>query len=322
MPQSRKSQVCLSDTPYYHCVSRCVRRAFLCGEDKVTGKSYEHRREWVEEKLLLLGQIFSIDICAYAVMHNHTHIVLHVDESRAQAWDSKEVLKRWHKLFKGTFLTRSYVKEEILTAEELITVKETIDIYRSRLSDISWFMRVLNEGIAREANKEDNCTGRFWEGRFKSQALLDEAAVLTCMAYVDLNPIRAHVASKPETSDYTSIKLRIQSLLKNKRPQGLYPFINDENKMLKGVAFNLIDYIELVEVTGRCIRGGNKGYIKGKLPTILERLNIASRNWLTMSNQFEKLFKGSVGREQSLERFCNKRSRKTQNLTASRQLFA
>ncbi|MGF1687419.1 transposase, partial [Photobacterium japonica] len=77
MPKARKTQVSLTDTPYYHCVSRCVRRTFLCGKDPLTGKCYEHRRTWVEQRLLFLARVFSIDICAYAVMSNYTHIVLH-----------------------------------------------------------------------------------------------------------------------------------------------------------------------------------------------------------------------------------------------------
>jgi len=68
----------------------------------------------------------------------------------------------------------------------------------------------LNEYISKRANIEDNCTGHFWESRFKSQALLDERALLTCMAYVDLNPIRACMAKTPETSEYTSIQERIK----------------------------------------------------------------------------------------------------------------
>ena len=62
-------------------------------------------------------------------------------------------------------------------------------------------MKVLNENIAKQANKEDKCTGHFWESRYKSQALLDEQAVLSCMTYVDLNPIRAAMAPTPEQSD-------------------------------------------------------------------------------------------------------------------------
>ncbi|MEP3826810.1 MAG: hypothetical protein ABJM47_01875, partial [Lentilitoribacter sp.] len=191
MPQSRQSQISLIDTPYYHCVSRCVRRTFLCGMDKFTGQSYEHRRRWVEERLLFLASVFAIDICAYAVMSNHTHVVLCVDKSLAESWSMKEIIVRWHQLHQGTLLSQKFHRGDKLSPGEWFSLEETVEIYRQRLYDISWLMRNLNEHIAREANKEDGCTGRFWEGRFKSQALLDESAVLACMAYVDLNPIRA-----------------------------------------------------------------------------------------------------------------------------------
>ncbi|WP_039995166.1 hypothetical protein, partial [Paraglaciecola chathamensis] len=228
MPQPRKSQISLIDTPYYHCVSRCVRQSYLCGTDKHSGQSYEHRRGWVEDRLLFLATIFAIDICAYAVMNNHTHVVLCVDKALADNWDSDEVLRRYHKLHRGTLLTQKFMNGDTLSQGELITFDETVETYRQRLYEISWFMRDLNEYIAREANKEDGCTGRFWEGRFKSQALLDESAVLACMVYVDLNPIRAKMEKTPETSKHTSIKKRIHAA-KNKQPQPsvLTPFVGN-----------------------------------------------------------------------------------------------
>mgnify|MGYP003632382199 CR=1 FL=1 len=305
MPQSRKSQISLIDTPYYHCVSRCVRRSFLCGIDKYSGQSYEHRRGWVESRLLFLASVFSIDICAYAVMSNHTHIVLHVDKTLAEAWGTEAVLTRYHKLHKGTLLTQKYLKGDPLTQGELISFDETVELYRKRLYDISWFMRDLNEYIAREANKEDDCTGRFWEGRFKSQALLDESAVLACMAYVDLNPIRANVASTPEASKNTSIKKRTKAL-KNKRPQPktLMPFIgNHKEDMPKGITFDLKDYCELVDTTGRYIHDRKSGVIDDKQNPILERLGLNSAQWLTLTTEFEKHFYYAAGAEQMMHAF-------------------
>ncbi|MCV6605507.1 MAG: transposase, partial [Porticoccaceae bacterium] len=203
MTQPRNSQVSLLDTPYYHCISRCVRRAFLCGEDTHTGANHEHRREWIMARLTTLESVFAIDICAYAIMSNHYHLVLHINSDAAQGWDDNSVIQRWLQLFKGPLLIQRYQAGEALTRAELGKVAEIAADWRQRLADISWFMRCLNEHIARLANQEDGCTGRFWEGRFRCQALLDEQALLTCMAYVDLNPVRAAMADTPEASDYT-----------------------------------------------------------------------------------------------------------------------
>jgi hypothetical protein len=186
MTQPRSALVALDATPWYHVVSRCVRRAYLCGHDAHSGRNFEHRRGW---------------------------IVVRVDAERALAWDRDEVLRRWTLLFTGPELVQRYrAHPEGLCAAELARVDLWVATYRERLTDLSWFMRVLNEPIARQANAEDGVPGRFWEGRFKSQALLDEQAVLTAMAYVDLNPIRAKMAETPETSDYTSVAERIAAL--------------------------------------------------------------------------------------------------------------
>ncbi len=214
MTQARRNLISLSDTPYYHCVNRCVRRAFLCGEDRHTGRSYEHRKQWIVDKIKELSSLFAIDVCAYAIMSTHYHAVLHVDEKRSLEWDDEEVVERWKRLFRGVLLVDRYMSGQCGSDAEAEKAREVIRQWRERLSDISWYMRCLNEHIAREANKEDCCKGRFWEGRFKSQALLDEKALLACMAYVDLNPIRAGLSETLEGSDYTSIQERILEYLK------------------------------------------------------------------------------------------------------------
>ena len=117
MPKPRTQQICIDDTPYYHCVSRCVRRAFLCGQDSQSGQSYEHRRDWVEDRLLALANVFAIDVCAFAVMSNHTHVVLFVDKITAKSWSVEEVLHHWHQLYGGTLFTKQFMNGEILSKE-------------------------------------------------------------------------------------------------------------------------------------------------------------------------------------------------------------
>lgn len=293
MPKPRKSQVSIEATPYYHCISRCVRRAFLCGMDQLTGRCFEHRRGWIETRLLALGQIFAVDIVAYAVMSNHIHLVVRLNKSSADQWSSVEVIERWHRIFSGTALSKRALRGEALSVFEQTILDLMVATWRKRLCDLSWFMRCLNEPIARQANIEDGATGRFWEGRFKSQALLDEAALAACMAYVDLNPVRAKIADTPETSDYTSVQQRIQCLKKAigenspLQPSQLLPFVgNPRDPMPDGLPFKLEDYLELVDWSGRIIRKGKRGAIAANTPAILKRLGIGLENWERLNRQF------------------------------------
>ncbi|MEE4244466.1 MAG: hypothetical protein V2I33_03595 [Kangiellaceae bacterium] len=284
MTQPRKRLIDLDSTPYYHCISRCVRRAFLCGECHLTGKNYEHRKDWVSERLAVLAKLFAIDIAAYAVMSNHYHLVLRVDADKANSWSDNSVIRRWGELYSIPMIVRQAQKHN--APKTIIDMAQTlIKTWRSRLMDISWFMRCLNEYLARKANIEDNCTGRFWEGRFKSQALLDEAAVLTAMAYVDLNPIRAGIANSPESSKHTSIHQRIKKVKQQPAEHKIKLMTlssNHNQKHKNSIAFSSQDYFELVDWSGRVIRDDKRGAIDNKLPPILSRLNLAPEGFIEL----------------------------------------
>ena len=242
MTVARNQQICVEETPYYHVVSRCVRRAYLCGEDKVSGKSFEHRRQWLIDRIKQVTSVFAIDVCSYAIMNNHFHIVLKVNSTKK--WNATQVLMTWCSLYSLPVLCDRYLKGEIETEAELRRVKEYVAEYRARLASVSWYMKAINEYIARMANEEDKCTGHFWESRFKSQALLDERALLTCMAYVDLNPIRAAIAKDLKDSDFTSIKERIENN---------HTWLSGFGKSDTDLPFYLSSYIDLVDETDRCV---------------------------------------------------------------------
>jgi REP element-mobilizing transposase RayT len=267
MPEPRYRQVSIEDTPYYHCISRCVRRAFLCGSDPLTGFNFQHRRQWIVDRIKLLCSVFSVDLCAYAIMSNHYHIVVRINAAQVDDWTDVEIARRWMRVFSGPLLMHRHLANAELTTAELKCVADLFTTWRERLASLSWFMRCLNEPIARMANSEDHCTGSFWEGRFKSQALLDERALLACMAYVDLNPIRAATANTPEQSDYTSIQERIE------HPDSAYLAAFSENDY-DALPFNLKDYLELVDWGGREMKRNKRGYIPDSVPPLLVRLKM------------------------------------------------
>ena len=325
MTRPRKELISLEDTPYYHCVSRCVRGAFLCGSGE--GYDFEHRRDWVVRRIKQLAAVFAIDVAAYAVMSNHYHLVLRVDSVLCQSLDRSEVIRRWRCLFVGSPLAQRYIRGAKLSVAELAVVDEVAEIWRQRLGDISWFMRCLNENIARRANREDGCSGRFWEGRFKSQALLDERALISCMAYVDLNPIRAGLADSPENSAYTSLRERLDVRLngvavvdghpendlagvgKELVPKAdLLPFVGQVSVASQApcIPFELLDYIQLVDCTGRAVREDKCGAIDSRLPDILARLGIASQVWLATCCHVEERFGRAIGSVANINRLCER----------------
>ena len=324
MTTARKNLINPDITPYYHCMARCVRRAFLCGKDKFSGKNYEHRRQWVVDRLKGLSSIFALEICAYAVMSNHYHVVLHVDKNRAKSWETKEILHRWTQLFSGPYLVQRYLAGDALDKAEIVRVEEYAAEYYSRLIDISWYMRCLNEHLARLANKEDNCKGRFWEGRYKSQALLDEAALLTCMAYVDLNPIRAKTATTPETSEHTSIKDRIEAYLGatgKKQRDYLKPLKAQGQNPEQAVPYPLSSYFLLVDWSGSIIQKGKGGRIGDDAPPIIERLGIDPNEWLATMNRGNS-FRCAVGRLASLKDYAKRTGKRwIHGMAASNYLY-
>jgi len=334
MTRARSQQICCQDTPYYHCISRCVRRAFLCGYDKTTGTDYEHRRQWMLDRLAEIESVFCIDVCAYAIMSNHYHLVLYINKMKVDSLTDIEVIERWLKIYKGPDVIRRFTAGEKLTKEHHELIAEIVTKWRGRLEDISWFMRTLNEPISRQANFEDNCKGHFWEGRFKSQALLDEQALLTCMAYVELNPIRAKMAETPESSDFTSIKQRIE----DHRSKGRLPnkgaaepnkslllkeFVTEGSPLTDEVPYLYREYLELIDWSGRVIREDKRGAIDDRLPSILVRLGIDGEQWhKAMQPKGAHQFSRAMGRCDAMREHAKKLSiRWIKGIGISSQLF-
>ena len=323
---------------FYHCISRCVRRAFLCGEDPYTGKSFEHRKLWVQRRLEILSESFAVEICSFAIMSNHLHVVLRTRPDLAEAWSDDETATRWLMIFpkrktqKGVPLPPSPAEIKALYREY-----DGMGAIRQRLASISWFMRSLNENIARRANREDGCKGRFWEGRFKCQALLDDAALLTCMTYVDLNPIRAGAAPSPDASPYTSAFLRIKSRQigpglgnsiekpKGRRPdEWLLPFEqNGEQGLGKLLDLTLDQYLNILDWTGRGLMEAGKRSIPDELAPILERLHVDSSKWPETVENFGRCFYRAAGREKLMNEAAGLLGKKwLKGLKASRRAFS
>jgi REP element-mobilizing transposase RayT len=270
------------------------------------------------DRIRVLSDVFAIEVCAYAIMSNHYHLVLYVNEEEIKNCSALEICARWNAFYSLPIIVERWMNNPQSSETNTKLALEFIEEWRSRLMSISWFMRGLNEHIARKSNKEDNCKGRFWEGRFKSQALLDQKALLTCMAYVDLNPIRAKMASTIKTSEFTSAYERIcvtpsnVLLESNQAVNELYCFHKPLVKFSEdtdwneqsGIDYSFKDYLELLDWTGRILRDDKRGAISSEYPLLLSNIGIDISTWTKLALNFGKDFHCAVGSLAELESFA------------------
>jgi REP element-mobilizing transposase RayT len=348
MPRVNRSEICDPEQiQVFHLINRCVRKTFLCGKDRKSGRDYSHRKEWIRQRLEELAGIFAVEILGFAVLSNHLHVVVRTRPDLAEHWSHDEISVRWWHLFPQRRNSDGSPAQP--TEEELNAIRNNtsgLNEKKRRLAHISWFMRCLAEPIARRGNKDDNVTGRFWAGRFKSQVLLDEIAIAACMAYVDLNPIRAGVATTPETSNFTSVKERIQDRQSAQEltspeekdlqtehgkkagwlsPIALEPGTKDvrntpnaRRASNKGCLFMTLEqYLLLLDWTGRQMKKGKLGHVPQEFAPILERLDCDAELWMLYVRDFRRVFRNEAGKAENRKAFRSQRNRnRAQAVTA------
>jgi hypothetical protein len=305
-----------------HLVARVVRRCFLFGDDPITKKNFDHRKVWIEEQLQLQAANFGIDVLSFAVMANHLHQILRSRPDVVATWGDSEVARRWLMLCPKR--KDSHGKPLEPTQKEIEAIASSpveVKKIRMRLSDISWWMRILCQKIGTRANRDDKENGRFFQGRFKAVRLLDDEAVLACSTYVDLNPIRASTAKSIEKSEFTSAKLRFQSakskstgsevapdsflspieLQSSKNDIGPKPSKNKRRCSDKGMLpLSSLDYLQLLDLTARMQRADKPGYTPNGLAPLLERLGVEVADWQRLTKDFGRLFSQVAGKAQNV----------------------
>ncbi len=309
-----------------HTCSRTVRRCFLMGNDPFTGKNFDHRKEWIEQHLMQFAQQFGVDLLGFSLLSNHIHLILRTRPDVVATWNDNEVARRWMMICphrrSSDGLPLPPTEAEI---RSIAGCPVKCGEIRRRLSSISWWMRLLCQRVAMRANQEDEESGHFFQDRFHATRIVDEASLLACAAYVDLNPIRAAMAETLEQSDHTSVQRRIESatadrdddmLVTNRRDSFLAPVSIDERfgeigpsvsksgKRCSDKGFlpmSLEDYLETLDWTARQIAPGKCGRTPADVPPVLKRLGLDSKTWCELVSDFGRLFCTVAGRPECVD---------------------
>lgn len=303
MPTPRFKIVDPEITPWYHCISKCVRGASLLKLE---------RKRWIQNRLEELVDIFAIDVASFCVMDNHLHVLTHLDVKRPRGWSKAEVLRRWARLHPP----RNARRQRLKCLKRWIKEKSADHVYvntiRKRLVNLGWFMKSLKEPLSRIANELDNKDGAFWAARYKSIAVMDPPALLATCIYIDLNPLAAGIVKRPEQARFTSLYLRIEHCRQRGRladlqaarlsaavgahksrgmEAGLW-LCPIEDRRAQGAkvtglmdGFSLGSYLLLLDATSRLVRP-HKANVDANAQPLLDRLGTTLKDWQAA---FEKL---------------------------------
>jgi REP element-mobilizing transposase RayT len=304
-----------------HVINRTVRRCFLFGDDPLSGKNFDHRKDWIEELLEHFAACFGIDLLCYSILSNHYHLILRTRPDVVDSWDDTEVARRWLMICPQRKINDNAAEPTEAELNSIRCCSVRLAEIRQRLSSVSWWMRLLNQRVAQWANKEEDETGRFWQDRFRAIRLIDEESLVACAAYVELNPIRAGIAQTLEESKHTSVKRRIEAELAIGRDQkrstrqrrdaflarleineavgpiGLVPSETGQRCSDKGfLPMATRQYLELLDWTARQAAPGKRGSTPRGMPPILKRLGLEASTWSELVWSFEETFCHVAGR--------------------------
>jgi hypothetical protein len=341
---ARKKVVDEDEVGVYHVWGRCVRRAFLCGKDPLTGKDYEHRRDWIRQTEEDFAGLFAVEVGFHTEMANHLHMVLRTRPDIVACWSDEEVVRRALAINLRTLnLVGKLVEPKENEIKIALRNPKCVAKYRKRLSSPSWFMKAVRENIARRANLADEVTGAFWDGRYRCRRLLDDASILICGMYVDLNQIRAGETSTPEASTHTSAFDRIRSqefrqsaaasvlsaeeverqvpdgwlselTLDERHPQDASDLLRSRTGRRasdKGLVPGSRDwYLQLLDWSGRQIHAEKPGAIPADLAPILERLKIRGEHWIDLIKNYDRWFGSFAGHVDRLTQFASQIGRR------------
>lgn len=330
-----------------HTYNRTVRRCFLMGDDPISGKNFDHRKVWIEQGLIQFAAAFGVDLLGFAILSSHFHLILRSRPDVVATWNDKEVARRWMMICPHR---RSADGSPMPPTEPEIQSIAGCPVkcteIRKRLSSISWWMRLLCQRVAMRANQEDEESGHFFQDRFRATRIADEASLLACAAYVDLNPIRAAMAETLEQSDHTSVQRRIQAITAvpqdvtggdepNSAIQGnamdsfLAPLQIDEQSDPIGpsvsesgqrcsdkgfLAMTLEDYLQMLDWTARQAAPGKRGRTPASVPPVLKRLGLDAASWCELVTDFGKLFCTVAGRPECVDSMRSHRTHRRYHL--------
>jgi hypothetical protein len=301
-----------------HVMNRVVRQCFLMGDDPLTGFNYDHRKVMIEALFQRFAALFGIDLLVFSILSNHFHAVLRSRPDVVATWSDREVARRWMLLCPKRKHQDGTPMEP--TESELNAIRHNPELLaeiRLRLSDISWWMRLVCQRIGMRANREDNKTGKFWEARFRAVRILDEETLLACAAYVDLNPIRAAMAETLEGSGFTSVQRRIQAIVHeatgdrflapvqiDEANDPLGPRPNKEGYRCSDKGFlsmPALDYLELLDWTAREVVPGKRGHTPAEVPPVLQRLSMDVDVWTALVHDFGRMFYHAAGKPRTID---------------------